>query len=95
MTLPKILTDHETVTIAGATFDVRVISRAEAARLQRLQADEAPKDEIEMALIAAATDTPADEVREWYASTPSWAVEELVGNIARVSRLDGEAQKSG
>lgn len=95
MSLPKILGQLETVSVAGAAFDLRVLTRAEAARLQKMVADEAGAAELEITCIAAATDTPPDEVRDWYASTPSWAVEELMGHIKRVSRLDEEAQKSG
>lgn len=94
MALPKVYNPHETIDVAGVLFDLRVITRAEAARFQKMQTD-APVDELEMAVIAAATDTPLDEVREWYASTPAWAVEELIGHIKRISRLDEGAQKSG
>lgn len=95
VTLPKIYTDHETVNVGGVLFDVRVLTRAEAATLQKMVAAEAPVDQLEITLIAAATDTPEAEVRDWYAATPQWAVQELVEHIKRVSRLDGEAQKSG
>lgn len=93
MTLPKIYLDHETVDVAGALFDVRVITRAEAARFQKLT-ETAGKDELEIAVIAAATDTPPAEVKEWYAATPGWAVEELMEHISRISRLGEGAQKS-
>lgn len=95
MTLPKIHTKHETVDVAGALFDLRTITRAEAARFNRMQEDDAAKDDLEMAVIGAATDTPLDEVRDWYGSTPGYAVEELLGHIKRISRLTEEAQKSG
>jgi hypothetical protein len=95
VTLPKIHAPHETLDVAGSVFDVRVLTRAEAARFQKMVTDEVPADQLEIAVVAAATDTPLDEVREWYGVTPSWAVEELLGHIKRMSRLDGEAQKSG
>ena len=95
MTLPKIHTSHETVDIAGSLFDVRVITRAEAAQFNRMQLDDAPKDELEIRVIAAATDTPVDETREWYAKTPTWAVEQLLAHVNRISRIGEEAQKSG
>lgn len=95
MALPKIATHHETVDVAGALFDVRVITRAEAARFQQMQEGGCKNDELEMAVIAAATDTPADEVADWYAVTPGWAVEELIGEIKRISRFVEGAQKSG
>lgn len=95
MSLPKVFSEHETVDIGGALFDIRVITRAEAARFYKMQEADAPKDELELAVIAAATDTKADEAREWYEAAPTWAVEELIGHIKRISRLDEGAQKSG
>jgi hypothetical protein len=95
VSLPKIHTTHETVDIAGSLFDVRVITRAEAARFSKMQDQDAPKDELEMAVISAATDTPLEEVRDWYGATPGWAVEELLGHVKRISRFTEEAQKSG
>lgn len=95
MTLPKIATHHETVDVAGELVDVRVITRAEAAAFQRMQEDGTSRAELEIAVIGTATDTPRDEVRDWYAATPGWAVEELIGHIKRISRFDEEAQKSG
>lgn len=94
MGLPKIHTDHETVDVAGALFDIRVITRAEAARFQKMLEDNRGRDELEISIIAAATDTPIDEVREWYGQTPGWAVEQLIGHISRVSRFEEGAQKS-
>lgn len=95
MSLPKILGEAETVSVAGAAFDLRVLTRAEAARVQKMVAAKADASELEITVIGLATDTPTDEVRDWYAQTPTWAVEELMGHITRLSRLDEEAQKSG
>jgi len=95
VTLPKVPRNSETIDVAGAVFDVRAITRAEAARFQRMQEQGRPNDELEIAVIAAATDTPPDEVTDWYAATDGWAVEELIGHIKRISRFDEGAQKSG
>lgn len=95
MTLPKIPTHHETVDVAGELVDVRVITRAEAARFQKQQEDGVSRAELEKAVIAAATDTPLIDVDDWYQKTPGWAVEELIGHIKRVSRFEEGAQKSG
>lgn len=95
MTLPKLYAPMETVEVAGESFTLRVITRAEQFRLQRIIKDGAPEDEQEIAAIAMATDTAPEEVREWYAATPAWAVRELIDHIERVSRLGGEAEKSG
>jgi len=95
VTLPKIQTTIETVDVGGELFDVRCLTRAEAARMQKMQAADAAKDEMEITAVAMATDTPLDEVRDWYRATPGWAVEELLGHILRISRVDDGAQKSG
>lgn len=95
MSLPKVHAPHETIDVAGAVFDVRVLTRAEAARFQKMVADDVPADRLEIAVIAAATDTPEPEVTEWYGTTASWVVEELLGHVKRMSRLDeAEAYKS-
>lgn len=95
MTLPKVSTSFETVDVAGSLFDIRCLTRAESARMQKLVAADTDPAELEIECIAAATDTPVDETREWYAATPAWVVAELIDHIQRISRLSGEAQKSG
>ena len=95
MTLPKILTEHATVTIAGQDFDIRSLTRAEAAKLQKMVADGKQGSDLEIEMIAAGTDTPRDEVRAWYEATPSKAVDQLVTAIRDLSRVDDDAQKSG
>lgn len=94
MTLPKVHTDHETVDVGGALFDVRAITRGEAARFHKLE-ENGSKKELELAVISAATDTPLEETKEWYETSPSWAAEELIAHIYRISRVGEEAQKSG
>lgn len=96
MTLPKVVSEHKTVDIGGALFDLRILTRGEAAMCAKLVANNAGIDEIEKSVIAAATDTPIVEVDEWYAKTDSWVVADLVEHIRVMSRLDAEgAQKSG
>lgn len=95
MSLPKIYAPMETVEIGGEQFTLRVLTRAEHFKFQKMAEKDAPGDEMEIEVIALATDTPVAAVREWYAATPDWAVKELVDHITRISRLDGEAQKSG
>lgn len=94
MSLPKIRTAIESVEIGGERFELRVVTRAEQARFQRMIAADVAPAELEIAVIAAAADTPVDEVRDWYETAPAWAVQELVEHIQRVSRLDEGAQKS-
>jgi hypothetical protein len=93
VSLPKIPTSFETVDIAGELFDLRIITRAQHFRLQKMIDAEASKDELEIFTISAATDTPLDEVREWYAVTATSVVEELVDHIVRQSRMNEGAQK--
>lgn len=95
MSLPKIHVAFETVKVGDASFDLRSITRLEQARVQRLVEQNAPPDELEVAVIGFATDLPTAEVREWYDATPAWAVQELIDHIQRISRLDEGAQKSG
>jgi len=95
VSLPKIHAPIESVEVAGERFEVRVITRAEQFRLQKMAQEKVPEDEMEIAAIAMATDTPTDEVRDWYAVTPAWAVKQLVDHIEQASRLTEGAQKSG
>jgi len=96
MALAKVPTAHKTVEIEGALFDVRPFTRQEQADFQRRVDAGIEKDELEILLIAAATDTPLGETEEWYRHTPGYAVEALIVEIKGVSRLaDEEAQKSG
>lgn len=95
MSLPKIYSPIEPVSIAGETFELRCLTRADAARCQKMLEDGAPKDELEIFVIAAATETALDEVRTWYGDTPGYVVEELIEHISRISRLHEGASKSG
>lgn len=94
MGLPKVWAPIETVEVAGEPFTLRSITRLEQYRMQKLVESGAPEDELEVTLLAMALDVPADEVRDWYGATPTWAVNELMQHIRRMSRLDEEAQKS-
>ena len=95
MSVPKVYSPMEPVEICGVTFEVRSLTRAEHFRMQKMVEDKAPADESEIAMIAYATDTAVEEVREWYGNTPGWAIDELIHVILRVSRLEEGAQKSG
>jgi hypothetical protein len=95
VTLPKILTPHETVVVEGVEVDVRSLTRAEASRFQKMVRDGASMADLEIAMLAAGTDTPVDEVKAWYEVTPSTAVDQIIGAIRDVTRLEEGAQKSG
>jgi hypothetical protein len=94
LTLPKVYSPIEPVEIGGVTFEVRSLTRAEQFQMQKMVEQKAPADESEIAMIAYATDTSIEEVREWYGKTPGWAINELIAVILKVSRLDEGAQKS-
>lgn len=94
--LPKVgPLEHRTVTIAGADYDIREITRGEAAQIGALIQKDAPPAEWEKLAIAFGTDTPLGEVAEWYDSTPANIAGQLVDAIQRLSHLDEGAQKSG
>lgn len=96
MSLPKVLPAHpEIVDVGGQIFEVRGLTRGQAARFKQMVDEKAPLSEIEILVLSYATDTPIDEVREWYEKVEQWVVEELSAHIRRVSRLDEGAQKSG
>jgi hypothetical protein len=95
MTLPKILVPHDVVEVDGQTFDIRALTRGEAARFQKMVADGVSLADLEIAVLAAGTDTPKDEAQAWYEATPAHAVEVVITAIKDLSRLDEGAQKSG
>lgn len=66
---------------------VRSLSRGEALRCSRKSNEDVAEGEI-MA-ISYATDTPIDEIRAWYESTPFGAVQPLAKKIMEISGLDG------
>lgn len=95
MSLPKFPARRETIEIEGEFIPIRSLTRAEAAAFQKMVAADSPWDELEMAVIAAGTDTDLEEVRDWYKATPGDVAERISTAIRQLSRLDGEAQKSG
>lgn len=95
MSLPKFPARRETIQIDDEFIPIRSLTRAEAAQFQKMVAAEVDWAELEMAVIAAGTDTDLDEVREWYKATPGDVAERISTAIRVLSRLDGEAQKSG
>ena len=95
MSLPRPALERSKVEVDDAVFEIRSLTRAEAAACQRLVEREAAWDELEIAVIAAGTETPADEVRAWYADVPSHVAEAVFNAIRVLSRIDEGAQKSG
>lgn len=95
MALPKVPQAHRTVDVEGVLFDIRGLTRAEAAKLQKMVSDDRPGGELEIAMVAFGTDTPIDEVEDWYSATPAGAVGELLEAIRDLSKLDEGARKSG
>lgn len=95
MSLPKVYAPIETLDIGGEQFTLRVLTRGEQYRIQKMVKAGAPDDESEIIVLACVLDAPEDEVREWYGQTPSWVVQELMEHVQRMNRLDEGAQKSG
>lgn len=93
MTLPKILAIHKTITVEGEDLDIRGLTRAEAARFNKMVGDGKPLRDLEIAVLVAGTDTDPGEVADWYEVTPTHAVEEVLAAIKDLSRLDEAAQK--
>lgn len=95
MSLPKFPARRETVEIDGEFIAIRSLTRHEQAQFQKMVAAGVEWDELEMAVIAAGTETELEEVRDWYRATPGDVAERLSTAIRVLSGLDGEAQKSG
>lgn len=95
MGLPKIDTPMEPVEVAGHQFTLRVLTRAEQFRIQKMVNSGVAEDELEIEALSIAMGVTADEVRAWYAETPAWVIKELIDHVQRISRLDEGAQKSG
>jgi len=94
VSLPKFNLPRETVTIDGEFIEIRGLTRAEAATLQKMVADGVAWDHLERAVIAYGTEHPPDEVAEWYRTVPAHVADQLSSAIKTLSRLDEEAQKS-
>lgn len=94
MSLPKLPPPTDTVEIDGAFIEIRGLTRAEAARCQKMVESHVPWADLEIACIAYATDTERSEVAEWYEKTAGPAVETLLDRIKALSGLDEGAPKS-
>lgn len=91
MGLPHVPLPTDVVEVGGVEIKVRGLTRAEAAKVQKLGGDLA---EVEIFMIAAATDTSEDDVRAWLAEVPAGAVDVLTTTIVDLSGLGEGAQKS-
>lgn len=95
MSLPKFPAPRTTVEIDGEFIEIRGLTRAEAARCQKMVEGAQDWAALEIAVIAAGTDTAAEEVADWYGKTPSHVAEELFNAIRVLSRIEEGASKSG
>jgi hypothetical protein len=95
MSLSRIAAVWEVVEIEGEEFKIRSLTRAEAARFQNMAAHNKTLADLEVAVVAAGTETPVDEVQAWYKDTATHVVDTLIVAIKDLSRLDEGAQKSG
>lgn len=95
MSLPKFHAPRDTVQIEDELIEIRGLTRAEAARCQRLAEETKNWAELEIAVIAAGTDSTVDETRDWYGTVPSHVAEDLFNAIRVLSRIEEGASKSG
>lgn len=98
MTLPKFPHEHASVDIDGEIILVHGLSRREVAQAQKLSRaaeDTGDWSELEIFVIACGTDTPIEEVRDWYGTVPNHVAPTVSNRIRELSRIDEEAQKSG
>jgi hypothetical protein len=88
MPLPAV--QHETREVDGIT--VRGLTRGEA--LNAYQAAEGGENvrEFEIALIAGGTDTPVDEVREWYDSAPMDSAGRILDAVRALTGLSEDRE---
>jgi hypothetical protein len=93
LSLPTIAPQTAVVELEGGhSVSVRGLSRGEA--LEMAAVGNALADggtdglaEGEIQLLAYGTDTPLDEVRQWYATAPSVAVKPILDKILEISGL--------
>lgn len=95
MSLPKVPPVREAVEVDGTFIEIRSLTRAEAMRFAQMTEDGARGPDLEVAVLAAATDTDPDDTRSWYDNTPTNVVDVVLDAIKRLSKLDEGAQKSG
>lgn len=94
MSLPKFPLPRETVEVDGEFLQIRGLTRAEAARFQKMVEAEVPWDKLEAAVIAAGCEVTVEEAEEWCAATSSHVVVAVTDAIKRLSRLEEGAEKS-
>jgi hypothetical protein len=90
MPLPDAPQRTGTATVAGAEVPIRSLTRAEALELRALSVEDGADRLGEVLLISRGTGVPEDEAAAWWDASDAGAVQELVGAIARLSRLVGE-----
>lgn len=94
MPLPAVKARVEDVELPdGQKVKVRGLTRTEALAVGTIgEAGEIKA--VEVALVAYATDTDADEAKGWYETADSASVQTIVTAATRLSGLDGELGKA-
>jgi len=100
VSLPKFDPPRKSIDVDAEIILIRSLTRKEVAQAQQIQLSAAVADggdwsELEVFVIACGTDTPLDDVRDWYGKAPNHIPPIISGAIRELSRLDEEAQKSG
>jgi hypothetical protein len=95
VSLPSILIPRQTIEVEGEEVKIRGLTRAEAAEFQKMVRDGKSMADIEIAVLAAGTDTSREETKAWYATAPQHVVDPIIDAIKDISRFSEGAQKSG
>lgn len=91
MGLPAIALNSGEVELPGGhKVKIRGLSRAEVLRMAGHGDDTAA---LEVEVIATATGESEDAVREWFAASPSYAVQAVVDGVLELSGLSGDLGK--
>lgn len=99
--LPTLKFDNTTtVTVLGTEVTVRALTRDEATDPVFLTAAQAVDGgdftriaDVEVHLLACGFDVTPDAAREWRATAPAVAVDEITAAVARISGLTQEGQR--
>lgn len=89
MPLPDAPQRTGTASVAGVDVPIRSLTRAEALELRALAGEDGADRLGEVMLISRGTGVPEDEAAAWWDASDAGDVQELVGAIARLSRLTG------
>lgn len=94
MGLPQIPIESKVVEVHGAEFKIRALTAAEWDHCLNLHKQGKTRD-ARARLIAHATDTTVDEVRDWFEQVPGGVLEDLAYQIELITGVGPDAQFRG